>query len=153
MRTAVASLLLVITAAACGGSNDGPTDGSVELRFIVPPGVRSSPSLVDPLIGDIYGNIFLEEEVTISGPVEGATEFGSVGMFGVDLEAATESAPFTTNPIPPGSYIFLGFFDLDGNGMVDYNPDDGDPVTLPIDAFEIVAGQTIQFVVDFDLVL
>jgi hypothetical protein len=148
------ALLLVpaLLLAACGA--DDPTDGDATLSFGVTNGVRNNPTLEDALIGDIYGQIFLSEEVTVTGPVEGATEFGSVELLDVDLEAGTESEPWTTPKLAPGSYVFLGFFDVDANGAETREPDDGDPVTLPVtNVFEVTAGETVELDAVFDLVL
>jgi hypothetical protein len=147
-------LLLIAALGACAGSSDEPTEGDATLTFSVTNGVRENPTLEDPLIGAIYGNLFLTEEVTITGPVDGAVELGSVELTGVDLEAATETEAWQTPLLAEGSYTFLGFFDVDGNGGESYQPDPGDPVTLPVtNVFEVRAGETTELAAMFDLVL
>ena len=146
------ALIPILLLAACGGSE--VSDGDATLRFGVTNGVRANPTLEDPLVGDIHGNLFLVEDVTLTGPVDDAVEFGSVEMLAVDLEAADQSEPWTTPALAPGSYVFLGFFDVDGNGSETFEPDPGDPVTLPVtNQFEILAGETIEVGAVFDLVL
>lgn len=140
------------------GADDGQTmmeGGEVALRFTVPEGVRSSASLVDPLSGAVYGQLFLSADVSITGPREGAAEFGAVEVTGVDLTSAQETeVMWTSDPIPPGMYTFLGFFDVDGNGEMTRDPEEGDPVTLPtVNKFVIEDGMTTELTVSFDLIL
>jgi hypothetical protein len=153
-------------AAACGGGGTGDDDddtapdaavaagtGTATLTFGVTNGVRQNPTLSDPLIGAVYGNVFLAEDVTLTGPTDDAMEFGEVELLAVDLEANTESAPWTTPELAPGTYVFLGFFDVDANGDVTREPDPGDPVTLPVsNQFEIVVDQDAELAAVFDLV-
>ena len=155
MRTTSMILAAVIGlgGGACAG-DDGAAAGTAELRFGVTNGVRANPTLVDPLLGAIYGDLFLREDVNLTGPIEGARHFGSVELTAVDLRAmAAESAPWTSPPLAAGTYVFLGFFDLDGNGAAG-EPDPGDPVTLPVtNALTIVADQVVMLSAQFDLVL
>ncbi len=158
MRTLITILASGTLLAGCGSGDDDDddvvADGDATMTFGVTNGVRANPTLQDALIGAIYGDLFLVEDVTLTGPVDGAVAFGSVALLGVDLEAGTESAPWTTPALAPGSYVFLGFFDLDGNGAEVHEPDPGDPVTLPVsNQFEILAGQTVELAAVFDLVL
>jgi len=97
--------------------------------------------------------LFFTPDVTLTGPVEGAEEFGGLEL-DVDLTVDEVSAEsWATDPLEPQSYTWLGFFDLDGNGAGG-EPDGGDPVTLPTtNTFEIVAGETLEFTIVFDLVL
>lgn len=150
--------LVIVCAAllgyACGGEPEPEVrTGTASLRFEVSNGVRRSQNLVDELRGTIYGNIYAKSEVTLTGPVEGATQYEDVTLEGVDLtEAESQSQPFVTKALPVGEYMFLGFFDVDGNGTPDYRPDAGDPVTLPVNEFRIRADQEVTAVVTFDLV-
>jgi hypothetical protein len=146
------ALLAILALAACGGSESETADGTADLRFSVTNGVRGSSALVDPLVGNVYGNIYLADEVTLTGPIEGAMEFGYVEMVNVDLRTATESSAMSIGALPEGEYIFLGFYDVDGNGATTKDPDAGDPVTLPVDKFEVVPSMKSDVVVDFDLV-
>ena len=143
-----------ILAAACGGGggSDGD-DGTAVLRFGVSSTVRSSPALVDPLVGTIYGKLFLAADVSATGPADGAPTFGDVTMVGADLETATETMAWTAPPLAPDQYVFLGFYDLDGNGASSQYPDAGDPVTLPSAGFTVEPGQEVMVTAQFDLVL
>lgn len=158
-------LAALTMAAACGGGGGGgddtgtpdappaPTGGTAAFVFGVTNGVRASGTLVDPLSGAVYGQIFRQADVTLTGPIEGAVEYGSVEATGVDLTTAQTAGAWTGGDIPAGSYVFLGFFDVDGNGATTREPDAGDPVTLPItNQFDITVGQTTNLTVQFDLV-
>ncbi len=152
---AFAAALLTTGALAAGcTSDDGVATGAAELRFSVTNGVRANPTLVDALQGAIYGNVFLAEDVNLTGPIDGARQFGYVELTAVDLRTAgVESAPWTSAALAAGTYVFLGFFDLDGNGAGG-DPDPGDPVTLPVtNQFTIVGGDVVQLSAQFDLVL
>jgi hypothetical protein len=170
MRSSFFALALAITGAlmvGCGGSGGGDdtgddtatadappaTGGTAQLAFSVTNGVRQSPNLQDPLSGAVYGQIFRQEDVTITGPLEGATEYGYVEVLAVDLTSAQTAGAWTSPDLPPEDYVFLGFYDVDGNGATDRSPDSGDPVTLPVtNQFTVTTGQTTTVTVEFDLV-
>lgn len=126
----------------------------VTLDFSVPAGVRNGPSLEDELFGHVYGSLFRSEEVGIGGPFEGVEAVTDVRAFDVDLRVAERSAAtWTSEPLPDGMYTFLGFYDVDGNGGETFEPDDGDPVTLPLINIIPVAGEPeLTVTVSFDLV-
>jgi hypothetical protein len=128
--------------------------GTVTLRFGVSNGVRMGPTLVDPLVGTVYGDLFLTSDVTITGPVEGAVSYASIALEGVDLTTEeTATLTWTSEALPAENYTFLGMFDLDANFEAsDQNPDAGDPVTLPNQKFDLVADQETAFTVMFELV-
>lgn len=141
--------------AADGSSSGGAAaTGTVTLSFGVSNGVRMGPTLVDPLVGHVYGDLFLTSDVTITGPTDDAVSVASIDLDGVDLSTDEVSAvSWSSEAIPAGDYTFLGMFDLDGNfEATDHNPDAGDPVTLPNQKFEIVAEQDTTFTVVFELV-
>jgi hypothetical protein len=78
----------------------------------------------------------------------------SIELASVDLrsEGAT-SAPWTSAPLAPGDYTFLGFLDVDGNAAARTEPDVGDPATLPsTNEFTVKAGQDVTLAAVFDLV-
>jgi hypothetical protein len=153
---------LALAVAGCGGDgmsddgddgDDAPAGGMASLSYSVSNSVRDSASLMDPLMGTVYGQVFLSSEVTLTGPNEDAMEFSSAEVPGVDLRTAMEAGAWTTGELPPGEYTFLGFFDVDGNGATDRSPDNGDPVTLPlVNQFTIESGGSATLVVSFDLV-
>lgn len=139
--------------AACGPPP--PTTGTAAFRFSISSQARSSPNLRDPLVGAVYGNIFLSEDVSLSGPRSGAPEFGGVDVAEVDLRTEDPStAAFTTPALEPGQYTFLGFWDLDGNGATTKDPDAGDLATLPTtNKFDIEKGVETKRVILFDVVI
>jgi len=159
-------------ASACAADDDSPANssdssgaadesstgagatGTVTLSFSVSNGVRMGPTLEDPLMGGVYGDLYLTSDVALTGPVDGAVAIESVALEGVDLTTAeTSTGTWTSMPIPAGDYTFLGMFDVDGNfETTDHNPDSGDPVTLTNQDFVIEAGQDTPFLVAFELV-
>lgn len=145
---------LIVFATGCGPTVPplpSPA-GTVQFRFSVASMVKMSPNLRDPLQGTIYGNVFLQEDVGFDGPRQGAPELGDVEVV-VDLRSVeTSEEVFTSEKLPPGKYVFLGFFDVDGNGAESKDPDAGDPVTLPsTNKFEIVDGVESKRAVLFEL--
>lgn len=164
--------LAFVVLAACGGGG-GPDPGTPDAPpgsgpdamissmsrgnfvFGVTNGVRQSPNLHDPLMGPVYGQLFKSSEVTLTGPIDGATEYGSIEVTAVDLTTAETAGTFMTDPLPANDYTFLGFFDVDNNGMTDRSPDAGDPVTIPItNTFTITGQETapVDLTVMFDFV-
>ena len=110
---------------------------------------------MDELRGFVYGSIYLTEEVTLTGPIDGAVPVASLDAgVEIDLVANDTSVADWIGELPPGRYTFLGFLDVDGNGADTRDPESGDPVTLPnVNRFELVAGDMLDYVVTFDLVL
>lgn len=131
-----------------------PPGGTVQFGFSVSDMVRNSANLKSPLNGIVYGNIFLQEDVSVTGPRSGAMEYADVQVSSVDLRtAATSEAKWTSPTLEAGKYVFLGFYDVNGNGATVNQPDPGDPVTLPTaNRFEILDGQQVKRSVVFELV-
>jgi hypothetical protein len=160
MRTLWFLALCLALGTGCSSSDDDGGDkpspvGTTVFKFSVTNTVSQSPSLTDPLSGPVYGALYLAEEVSVTGPIDGAESKASVEATGVDLTSATESTATWTSPkLAPQTYTFLGFFDVDGNGSASRDPDAGDPVTLPVtNKFDIVDGQETPLTIKFDLVL
>lgn len=147
--------LLVCTWLCLGACGQEPEDiGSVRLNFSVSSSVRSSPHLDAELYGSVYGGIFYVQDVSVLGPVEGAESLASVELADVDLREAEASVASWSGTLAPGNYVFLGFYDVDGNGLAteETNPDNGDPVTLAnTNAFEIHQGIDSEVNVEFNL--
>lgn len=162
--------LAIAGLAACGGGS-GPNEGvdapgggpdamissnsKANLAFGVTNGVRNSGNLHDPLMGPVYGQLFKSSEVTLTGPIDGAMEYGSIEVASVDLTTAQSAGMFVTDVLPPNDYTFLGFFDVDNNGMTDRSPDAGDPVTIPTtNTFTITGQETapVELTVMFDFI-
>ena len=146
-------IFAVLSLTACGPKPVGM--GTVKLTYSTTSAVKTSANLKDPLLGTVYGNVFLQEDVGVFGPRNGAEEFAAVEVAGVDLRTADPSAEsFTSMSLAAGSYVFLGFFDVDGNGSMTKDPDPGDPVTQALtNKFEITDATQTELVVKFDLVL
>lgn len=147
-------LLLAALLAACGSK---PMGGTAELRFAASSSVVNSPNLKSPLKGTFYGNIFLQEDVQVTGPRADAMEFQFVQQPDIDLTMKGAGEPsdtaFTTMTLPAGIYVVLGFFDVNGNGATSKMPDSGDPVTLATtNSFTIVDGQVAKRLVLMELV-
>lgn len=169
---AITALLPLLALAGCGGgdssgeggggaggstsstSSSTATTGMVMMTFSVSNGAKASAALVDPLKGTIYGSLYKQEDVTAGGPIMGAMEVASVQVDNVDLTTADVSTAMWMEDVAAGSYTFLGFFDVDGNGGMTYEPDAGDPVTLPsANKFDVTAGQETDLTATFDLIL
>jgi hypothetical protein len=138
--------------AAGSSSGAAAAMGTVTLAFGVTQGVRMGPTLVDPLVGPVYGGIFLTSDVTLIGPVDGVSPVISMEVDRVDLTAVdVATTTWTSEPLPPGRYTFLGMLDVDDNfDDTDGLPDSGDPITLTSQAFEVVAGEDTAFTVLFE---
>lgn len=141
---------LALLATACGPPERRGPAGTVVLDFSLAKGPRRN--LKEPAVGIVYGSIFRTEDVSVTGPHKNAESVDDVEL-AIDLEANEPSLEtFTSDPIPPGPYLFLGFFDTDGNGATDKDPDNGDPVTLATsNGFDIVSNEEVEAHVFFDL--
>lgn len=146
------ALVVAALSSACGPAP--VPGGTAEFRFAIADQLRSSPNLKDPLVGTVYGNVFLQEDVAVDGPRKGSMEFGAVEVASVDLTTEkTSAASFVTPKLAPGKYVFLGFFDVDGNGATTRDPDPGDPVTLALtNKFDIADGAQTRRAVVFELI-
>lgn len=126
--------------------------GRFVARFDASRTVRGSRQLTDPLRGDVYGSVYRAEDVTISGPVDGAEPVASFRFDDVDItEGVSASSYAIDTELPAGEYQILGFIDIDGNAT-DGDPDVGDPVTLPIGGYEISCAEQ-PVVVEFAILL
>jgi mono/diheme cytochrome c family protein len=112
------------------GSVDAPA-GRFVATFDASASVRSSANLEGELAGPVYASIFRAEDVTFTGPRDGAEP---VGRFTLDLDLrAGASAPIPIDvELPAGDYQILGFMDTDGNAdPASASPDLNDPVLIP----------------------
>jgi hypothetical protein len=125
---------------ACSGAAPAPdpTAQTALFRFNLSDMVRNG-NLPRPPVGAVYGTIYASEDVSISGPRSGATDFGDV-TFPCDLRNGISDGGFTTPQLAPGNYTFLGSLDTDDDGG-SHDPNPGDIVTLPTtNQFTIVDG-------------
>lgn len=151
-----ALLLTSLALVACGPG--APKGGTAQMRFAVSNDVKNSMNLKDPLKGTFYGQVFLVEDVSITGPRSDAKQFQYVEVANIDLTAKgtgeASDAVFTTEKLEPNTYVVLGFFDVDGNSVTtDRSPDPGDPVTLALtNKFEVSDGAEVKRLVLMELV-
>ena len=129
-------------AAGDGGASAGP--GTLAVSFAIDLDYRDV--MDEPAVGPFWGTIYLADDVSGVGPVDGAQEFGSVYVESVDLsgDAGASATLFTSDPIDATEVVILGFLDSDGNAdTAAPDPDDRDPVTLPADnKFTVVPDAT-----------
>lgn len=142
----------VETSCADVGSTDA-LRGKFRVRFDASDTVRGSDALTDPLRGNVWGNVYRAEDVNIGGPVEGAEAVASFAFEGVDATVPGEGMEYLIDAeLPTGDYQILGFMDIDGNGAETTDPDEGDPVTLPIGSYRMECAEQ-PVVVEFALLL
>jgi hypothetical protein len=128
----------------------------VRFRFTVSDSVRQNAALKDPLVGTIYGDLFLAEDVSVFGPRDDAEAIDSIPPTMIDLRTEQISEAEVIRPfLAPATLIFLGFFDVDNNPGPEGNrrPEQGDPATLArTNLFTITAGTETKRLVAFELV-
>ncbi len=122
----------------------------VRARFAASSTVRTSPSLDGPLRGPVWFDVYRAEDVTILGPRPGVEAVMSFHFDDVDLTNPMVSPEFDLPmDLSAGSYQILGFMDIDANAdRANPGPDVGDPVTLPIGAYNLQCAQqtaTLEF--------
>lgn len=98
----------------------------VQVRFVLTDEVAAD--LTQPATGKMRGAIFHTSEVGAFGPKKDAEAVAKMEPRAVDF-ADPDTLTWSTPPLPPGEYTFLGFVDLDENSPD--GPDDGDVVTRP----------------------
>lgn len=112
-------------------------EGEMQITFQPSTTVRSS-DLKAPLKGDVYGSVYQASDVKITGPIDGAEAVATIAEQDVDVvDGPSEAYPLGVD-LPAGSYQILGFMDIDGNADPDdAQPDEGDPVMIPIGGYEL----------------
>lgn len=139
------------TDTATDDTDTGSTEGTLALTFALDPDYMALMD-EDP-VGNFYGALWRDEDVTGAGPDEGAEDLGSIEVDNMNLlpDGGPTGVLFTTGPLS-GTIVVLGFLDSDANNAADLSPDDGDPVTLPGDnEFEVVPGAETTVQVYFGL--
>lgn len=129
-------------------------EGRFRLTFDASDTVRESMDLTHPLRGRVWGSVFRAVDVTIAGPNPGAQSVADFHFADVDVTSPHgDTAYEIETTLPAGEYQILGFMDIDGNAdLADADPDQGDPVLLPIGAYQLhCAMQTV--VAEFALLL
>ncbi|MCB1843109.1 MAG: hypothetical protein KDI09_09130 [Halioglobus sp.] len=128
-------------------------EGNFELRFNASSTVRNSDNLDGPLRGAVIGSIFRAEDVTLTGPNEGAEAVYKFRFDDVDVTSLEGSPDRYAIPVSlgAGDYQILGFMDIDGNEAAgDGGPDVNDPVMIPIGAYAMECAQqpvTVEFAI------
>ena len=109
------------------------SEGTLGITFDAAPTVRNNGALEGELTGNVYGAIYHTEDVTITGPRDGAVAVGSFAFDAVDLRNGATDGPRDLGiSLPAGDYQFLGFMDTDGNAdPAAPDPDPADPVLIP----------------------
>ncbi|MFO0656659.1 MAG: hypothetical protein U0787_16475 [Polyangia bacterium] len=155
-------LSLLLLAGACAPKDDPVPDEQmmvpkVETKFVIrfklSDFVRGQIPKDSTVKGTVYGDLFLSEDVAITGPRKGAMAAASVEL-PIDLKTdKLSTASITTKPLAAQTYTFLGFFDIgDKSTPASRDPVTGDPVTLPFtNKFTLADGQTMPISVTFDL--
>lgn len=129
-----------------------PTTGRLAIRFSIDPFVEEAMPEGEEPIGTFHGSIWNADDVTVTGPVDGAVDLEGLEAE-LDLVAADPSPVLITSGELDAGYVrILGFLDADGNATDAPDPDDKDPVTLPEqNEFEVIAGETTEITVLFGL--
>lgn len=123
------------------------------VRFKISDGVRSQLKKDITIQGTAFGDFYLSEDVTLTGPRKGVVSVTRVEL-PIDLKTEKVSvASWTSKPLAAQTYSFLGFFDIGNKSTpMTRDPVAGDPVTLPLtNRFDLAAGQTTTITVSFDL--
>lgn len=120
------------------GSVDA-TSGHFHVRFDASSTVRNSTSLTHPLIGNVWGSVYRSTDVTVVGPNEGAEPVASFHFENVDVRDGLSPVTYDIPELlPGGEYQILGFMDIDGNAdPLNADPDEGDPVFIPIGGYDM----------------
>lgn len=71
--------------------------------------MASSRSPVDPLVGPVYGSIYRQEDVALTGPKEGTAGLVDVKVKRVDLPAGGASDVARTGDVPVGLELVYAF--------------------------------------------
>ena len=111
--------------------------GRFHIRFDASSTVRGSALLTNPLVGNVWGSVYRAADVTINGPNEGASPVASFAFENVDITGGLSATTYDIDTlIPGGNYQILGFMDIDMNAdLANADPDQGDPVAIPIGGF------------------
>lgn len=142
-----------VKACEAQGSVRAPS-GRFHLRFRMSSTVANDRSKDGPLEGRVVGSIYRADDVTITGPKDGAMPVASFDFAHVDMEnyVSVETYEIPAD-LPAGSYQILGFMDIDQNAdPADPGPDVHDPVFIPIGAYTLeCAAQSVD--VEFAILL
>lgn len=152
----VASLLIrgvVDGDPGCGDVSSFPAEsGRFLVTFDATSTVRDAADPSEPLRGPVYGAIYRDEDVTITGPKSGAEAVASFSFPDVDIDAGPSQTFVIDAELPAGRYQLLGFMDTDKNAGDGGDPDSGDPVLIPGAAHPLMCNEQ-PIVMNFGLLL
>lgn len=113
--------------------------GFFTIRFNASSTVRRSLDNPERIQGNVWGSIYRDADVRISGPIDGAQPVASFAFENVDVGPEGSLATYRIDtPLTAGDYQVLGFLDIDNNAdPADPGPDPGDPVMIPIGGFTL----------------
>jgi len=119
-------------------------NGKFIATFAASSTVKNSKNLDGPLMGNIWGSVFHDNDVTIAGPKNGAVAVIDFHFENVDI-SGDDGSPLSyllDQELMQGKYQILGYMDIDGNADIDApHPDKHDPVMIPIGGFDLVCIQ------------
>jgi hypothetical protein len=94
--------------------------------------VRDSSDLDGELVGPVYASIYRDEDVSFTGPNDGAEPVDRFTIAELDLRSGPSEPIAIDVELPAGDYQILGFMDTDGNAdPAAPSPDLNDPVLIP----------------------
>lgn len=135
---------------------DLDTKAATEGRFLITLDASTTVRGADvkaPLRGDVYGSVYRAEDVKITGPIEGAEAVATIRFDDVDVVDGPAEPIELDADLPAGSYQILGFMDIDGTADPEApDPDEGDPVMIPIGGYELGCERQ-PIVVEFAILL
>ena len=96
--------------------------------------------------GDLHWGLYKDGDVGSTGPGDHPSVAGDFAA-DVDLSAPGSSVDVPIGNLEPRAYQVLGFLDDNASG----ESDEGDPVTLPSQGFDVVSGEktTVDVVLNF----
>lgn len=111
--------------------------GFFNMRFQASSTVRRSLENPQTIRGNIWGSIYRDSDVRITGPLDGAQAVASFALQDVVIAADGSVDTYRIDtPMLAGKYQVLGFLDINNNADPDdAGPDEGDPVMIPIGGF------------------
>lgn len=131
----------------CGESAPA-NEGQFNITFDTSDALRNSSMLDGRFVGSVYGSIYRAQDVSFSGPNEGAEPVVNFDIDQVDLTEGSDGPHLIDTKLPAGDYQFLGFMDTDGNQELTNGPDLNDPIMIPSRATALQCANqsvTIQF--------
>ncbi len=114
----------------CPGSTPAQ-EGQFEVTFDAPATVRDHANLEGELRGPVSGSIYRDEDVSFTGPMDGAEPVASFSFDEIDLRNGPSGPHIIDAVLPAGEYQFLGYMDTDGNAEAQGGPDLHDPIMIP----------------------